>query len=276
MKENIKIKEVVLKVSNLENSVKFYQTYVGLELISNENGIVSMGVNGEVLLKMYVPEDVVVSNNQFTGLYHVAFLLPTENDLGRLLMHYQELGFYKVGAGDHIYSQALYIYDPDRNGIEIYADRDKSKWDYDAEGKLSAATLSVDVDRLLTLTEGKKWEGMPSGSKIGHVHLQVKDIKKVKEFYVDFLGMQIMTEFPTALFVSKDGYHHHVGSNIWQGTRLQALPDNYTGLDYYTIIASDYEKYLTDVKKSAFQYKIEPEGIKIIDDNHIKIRIVKG
>lgn len=276
MENSIEIKGVVLKVSNLEQSINFYEKFVGLELVSITDDVVSMGVDNRTLLQLYVPKDVQISKGAYTGLYHTAFLLPSEHDLARLLRYYQDIGISDLGAGDHIFSQAFYLNDPDGNGIEIYADRDKSEWEYDDNGQLLGKTLPVDVQQLLTQTEDKEWKGAPSATKIGHVHLQVRDMDAAKKFLVDFLGMDITISTPSALFVSKDDYHHHVGTNTWSGADLPDLPKNHTGLDYYTLKLKDYNEIISKLDEYNFDYEIKANETIIKDGNGIRVKLISS
>ena len=262
--KNMEIRDVHLRVKDIKASVKFYEDVLGLHTISVSDKEAKLSIGRSFL---YLKKGVAV-NFSTTGLYHFAILLPTEEDLGRFLHHLSKVGFYQVGAGDHIYSQALYFDDIDGNGIEVYADRDMSKWVYDGDA-LKAATLPVDINRLLEIGKGP-WNGIPKNSKIGHIHLQVKDLANVKEVYVDKMGFDIKTEMPTALFVSKDGYHHHIGANTWAGSNIVKREDNMIGLDFFTLEVSNLAWY----KEHLDTYQEVGDGIEYVDDNGIKVRFV--
>lgn len=230
----LKIEEVALRVKDLEKMKTFYQKVIGLEVISeNEN---------EVLLgKPYVrliAGAKGVNQAAHTGLYHMAFLLPTEEDLSEFIHHLISNKTEIQGGSDHIFSQAIYLNDPEGNGIEVYADRKREFWQEDATG-LVAASLPLQIEKLLELAK-KEYKKIPEGTIMGHVHLEVADIYKAKEFYVDKLGFETMTDMGTALFVSKDGYHHHFGMNVWRGAK-SPLPKDATGLLYVKLHMDDVE-----------------------------------
>lgn len=261
--KTMEIKDVHLRVKNIEKSAKFYQDIMGLSLVSmDENeAILKIGTSSLYLKK---GESV---GSLTTGLYHFAVLLPSEEDLGRFLHHLSQMGFYEVGAGDHIYSQALYFEDLDGIGIEVYADRPRDQWVYEGDS-LKAATLPVDVQRLLKIGVGS-WHGMPKDSKIGHIHLQVRDLDNVRDVYVDGMGFEIKTAIPTALFISKDGYHHHIGANTWAGTDIVLREENMTGLDYFTLAVDDIDWYKEHLKG----YKEIEDGLEVVDGNGIKFHL---
>lgn len=148
------------------------------------------------------------------GLYHAAFLLPTRADLGRLLRHVLESEWPLDGASDHGVSEALYLRDPEGNGIEIYSDRPPDTWPV-RSGAVVMPTKGLDVEDVLAAGVGR-WEGMPSGARVGHVHLKVRDLQQSEAFYRGVLGFDVTVRtYPGALFLSAGGYHHHLGLNIW-------------------------------------------------------------
>lgn len=165
---------VQIKVSNLERSLTFYQNVVGLSVLRQTGREVEMTADGQnVLLILREIENArVIRPNSVSGLYHFAILVPDRPSLGLVVRNLISSGI-EVGQGDHLVSEALYIQDPDNNGIEIYRDRPKSEWKYDAEGHVMMSTDPVDVDGLLAASEGLSWNGLPAGTVIGHVHFHV-------------------------------------------------------------------------------------------------------
>jgi catechol 2,3-dioxygenase len=153
--------------------------------------------------------------NRRLGLYHFAILLPSRGDLGRFVAHLAHINAY-AGQADHFVSEAFYLRDPDGLGIEVYRDRPRSEWPV-VNGKLEMGLDPVDMDSLLASTEGKKWEGAPAGTVIGHVHLHVGDLTEGEKFFHRALGFDTTASLPSALFLSAGGYHHHLGTNGWAG-----------------------------------------------------------
>lgn len=229
---------VQLKVSSLERSVAFYQEVVGLKILNQQGNTAELTVDGVhplVILRELDQADVL-PRRAGAGLYHFAILLPDRASLGlavRNLVEHQ----IPVGQGDHLVSEALYINDPDNNGIEIYADRPRETWQRDEQGHYVMTTDPVDIDGLLAASEGMAWAGLPVGTRIGHVHFHVSDLKKAEEFYCKVLGFDIVANYgSSALFVSAGGYHHHIGLNTWAGVGAPPVPENAAGLDYYELV----------------------------------------
>ncbi|MNK45249.1 Catechol-2,3-dioxygenase [compost metagenome] len=233
-----KIGVVKLKVSSLERSVAFYMEVVGLKVLNQQGNTAELAVDGVhplVVLRELDNADIL-PRRAGAGLYHFAILLPDRASLGlsvRNLVKHQT----PVGQGDHLVSEALYINDPDNNGIEIYADRPRETWQRDEQGHYVMTTDPVDIDGLLAASEGMEWAGLPVGTRIGHVHFHVSDLTKAEEFYCRVLGFDIVANYGgSALFVSAGGYHHHIGLNTWAGVGAPPVPENAAGLDYYELI----------------------------------------
>ena len=172
-----------------------------------------------------------------TGLFHLAILVPSRPDLARAIRRVTDSGHRFTGASDHLVSEALYLDDPEGNGIEIYRDRPRAEWRYD-DGELQMATLPLDVEGVLaSATDTVVGGAMPDGTRIGHVHLQVADLDEAEAFYVGRLGStSACAAFPGALFVSAGGYHHHVGLNTWAGRGAPSPPAGARGLRHFTIV----------------------------------------
>jgi catechol 2,3-dioxygenase len=170
-----------------------------------------------------------------SGLYHFAILVPTRADLGRSLGRLVEAGI-QIGQADHLVSEALYLSDPDGNGIEIYRDRPRSAWSW-TSGKVQMAVDPIDLDDLMAegARDSHPWAGLPSGTRIGHIHLQVSDTERAVDFYHGVLGFDITAHFPGAVFMSAGGYHHHLGLNTWNSRGAPPAPAGSAGLESFVV-----------------------------------------
>jgi catechol 2,3-dioxygenase len=206
--------KVTLAVSSLAASLAFYRDVIGLSVLLQDINTAELGVGAKILLRLVpLPGVQPIGRRARLGLFHAAFLLPSRADLGSFLHHLHRDGV-PYGAGDHIYSEALYLTDPDGLTVEVYADRPRSEWK--VRGKeLLTGTEAVDIAGVLA-SALHEWNGAPAGTTVGHVHFYVDDLQSASRFYHEALGLTIMTwDFPGALFTSAGGYHHHVGLNVW-------------------------------------------------------------
>ena len=167
--------------------------------------------------------------------------MPTRLDLALAVARLAQARWPLDGASDHLVSEALYLSDPDGNGIEIYRDRPRDEWRF-TEGQLEMATLPLDMNELLR--ELERADGFqqlaPAATRIGHVHLQVSDIAEAERFYSGVLGFDVMVRgYPGALFVSAGGYHHHLGLNTWNSAGSPPPPPGAVGLRSYEITLPD-------------------------------------
>jgi catechol 2,3-dioxygenase len=210
---------VALTVSDLARSRAFYETVIGLRAHELDDGRMAMGVDGELaLVTLRGDAGAPALNRRASGLFHLALLTPSRHELAHALLRIAGARWPLDGASDHLVSEALYLSDPDGNGIEIYRDRDRSEWPRDDNGELQMATLRLDLQDLageLTDTEPVS-EALAAESRMGHVHLQVENIARAEAFYHGVLGFDVTVRgYPGALFVSAGGYHHHLGLNTW-------------------------------------------------------------
>ncbi|MBC1422612.1 VOC family protein [Listeria seeligeri] len=271
--EMMRLGEVVLNVGHLEEMAGFYQEVIGLTLFEKNERVVRLGVSGsnEALLVLRKIDNAVVPEVPRIGLFHTAFLLPTRENLADVLVHLIKSGYPIDGAGDHAYSEALYLHDIEGNGIEIYADRAKTDWMRDAEGNLPMVTEEVDVDGLLKIATGEAFTGMAVGTKIGHVHLQVSDVEKAEQFYRRALGLNLTTAIPSARFFAAGDYHHHIGTNMWAGRNLQNRQEQEVGLAWFTIITPDKEVISKQLEEQGYQVNRFEKTISVVDSNGIMI-----
>ena len=252
---------VELKVTNLEQSLKFYEEVIGFKVLDRQASKIWLTADGKTaLLSIEQPENVVPKKPKTTGLYHFALLLPRREDLGAVLRFFAENGI-RIGAGDHLVSEALYLNDPDGNGIEIYSDRPETEWKWE-KGAVAMDTLGIDAPAILAAGANTEWNGLPEGTVMGHIHLQVVDIEDAKEFY-ELLGFEVVTPYPGALFMSTGKYHHHIGLNTWAGAGAQPASENMTGLEAFNIIYPSIEERETAVKN------LREQNISVLEENEI-------
>lgn len=208
-------KQIHLNVRDLNLSTAFYTKIIGLQILSQSNSTVVFTVNGKTpILTIEQPEVMEKQSQNPAGLYHMAFLVPTRKDLGIVFTYLRGIGV-PVGSSDHAVSEALYLNDVDGNGIEIYYDRSPDTWNWQ-NGQVEMTVDPLDFGRLLQDTEGIEWKGLPAGTVMGHVHLRVANLEEASTFYVKGLGFEVVCRYGgQALFISSNGYHHHIALNIW-------------------------------------------------------------
>lgn len=230
-----------LTVADLQRSLEFYTGVLGFKQLDRQPHSAMLGVDTQPLLLLIEQPGAQPKPPRATGLYHVAILLPSRIDLGHVLRRI--LSDYKLdGYADHLVSEALYLADPDGNGLEIYRDRPRSEWHWQGR-QVVMASDPIDLAELISSAEqsGYAWQGLPAGSVIGHVHLQVADLQQASTFYHDLLGFDIVAQLPGALFVSAGGYHHHLGLNTWQSRSGPLPPSNAAGLRLFTLSVPDQQ-----------------------------------
>ena len=213
---NTRIGRVELRVSDLGRSLAFYRDLLGMVEYSRTTDRCELGPHGgRPLISLLAHAGTRARPQGVVGLYHYALLLPNRKALGQVLLRLFEARYPFQGFADHAVSEAAYLADPDGNGIELYADRPREDWQR-RNGQIVMTTLALNVNSLLRLVEGEEWQGIAQGTRVGHVHLHVGDLEKTGAFYRDVVAFDVTNgEFPSALFLSAGGYHHHLGLNTW-------------------------------------------------------------
>lgn len=221
---------VALTVHDLDKVGAFYETVVGLAPLGRDGESARYGAGDTVLLELRRDGAARRRGRDEAGLFHTAFLLPKRQDLAQWVRHASEKRLAVTGVADHLVSEAVYLDDPEGNGVEIYADRPAADWRWRG-GQVEMASDPLDVEGLLQLAEaGPAWQGVPGATSIGHVHLQVGRLPEAEGFYREVLGLDVTCHYPGATFFAADRYHHHIAANIWnsRGAGPRAMPS--TGL----------------------------------------------
>ncbi|MDP9808824.1 catechol 2,3-dioxygenase [Rhizobium tibeticum] len=228
-----------LVVTDLPLVSSFYQSMLGLKVIEKSASGDVLGVGGTPLLALTTGKDVRIAPRNAAGLFHTAFLMPSRTELARWLRHAAHNNVALDGASDHLVSEAIYLSDPEGNGIEIYADRPHEQWKFHPDGQVEMATRRLDLQSLYNTAPDDTWNGMADGTAIGHIHLQVGDIPEAEAFYRDVLGLRLMARYPGASFFATGDYHHHVAANIWNSADAGARAEGMTGLSDYALRFND-------------------------------------
>jgi catechol 2,3-dioxygenase len=261
-----------LMVADLPGVSGFYQDIVGLRPIEQSASGHVLGVAGVPLLTLSTDTAVARAPRNAAGLFHTAFLVPDRAALGGWLAHAASRGVSLEGASDHLVSEALYLSDPEGNGIEIYRDRAPQDWTMLADGTVRMATERLDLQSVYDAAPKRAWAGMPDRTAIGHIHLQVGDIPQADAFYRDVLGLKVMARYPGASFFASGGYHHHIAANIWNSRGARSRVEGMTGLADYRLKFTDQaaldgalaalQRLEIDVTRSASGWSLrDPWGI---------------
>jgi len=236
---------VHLTISNLDRSVQFYESRLGCAVHRREGRTAVLGAGGADLL-VFSESETAPRVRGTTGLYHFAILVPSRADLGRALRRLVDTRTVLQGASDHGVSEALYLADPDGNGIEIYRDRPREQWPFTGSpGALAKAGLRMgadplDLDGILAEPDDTAHSGLAPATVIGHMHLHVSHLDAAERFYVGVLGFDVTQRYgPGALFVSAGGYHHHIGLNTWAGVGAPPPPAGAIGLEHFVVELPD-------------------------------------
>lgn len=234
----MRIGKVTLKVRDLDTVANFYQTVLGLAVIAKDDRRAILGAGATPLLVLETDPALAPGDRRQAGLFHTAFLMPTRAALARWLGHVTQTGVRLHGASDHIVSEAIYLADPEGNGIEVYADRPVSRW-RGVNGRINMTTDPLDMQDLLAAAKGAGWAGFPEDGIIGHVHLQVGDTAVADRFYRDIIGFDIAAGYPGASFYGSGGYHHQLAGNIWNSRGAARRPENMAGLEAVELVLRD-------------------------------------
>jgi catechol 2,3-dioxygenase len=275
-----KLGYVHLTISDMERAISFYQNVMGFQVHQREGDTTYLGSGSENILALTeVPGATLIPRR--TGLYHFAVLTPSRRALGKSLQHLIETETPLQGGADHLVSEALYLSDPDGNGIEIYRDRPRSEWQYE-NGNLKMGTEPLDYRGIINETNGDpgEWTGLEPSTRLGHIHLHVADLKSASDFYENVLGFDFLINYMgSAAFLSVGGYHHHIGLNIWNGIGTPPPPPDSAGLRYFSIqlVGEEEQKRLEGrFTKNQINFEVTPDGLFVRDPSQNGILFILG
>lgn len=267
---------VHLNVNFLENSVKFYHEILGMRIFEQSNEYAVLGTKQQPLVYLYQTNEKRIDT---AGLFHFALLMPTRASLGNIFYHLIQTEYPLAGASDHDVSEALYLQDPEGNGIEIYHDYPSNTWRYEENGNIMMGTKEMDFQGVIDANQFHPFDGMPSDTIIGHMHLSVTNLEQSIAFYNELFGMDVMTTYGSqAAFMATAGYHHHLGLNTWQH-RTERARINYPGLRKFELNIPNEEDlaYFMKVFKDKGMVEVQDGTSSMIQDpDGIGIRIMRG
>ena len=272
----IHLAEVALNVRDIENQTAFYHQLLGLEILNQSEKEVLLGAGGKPLVKLIKTEDT--SNpKQSYGLYHMALLLPSREDLANIFKHLLDLKIPLVGGADHGYSEAIYLEDLESNGIELYRDKPVTVWDIREDGRMIGVTEELSAQDIYELGQEIEPFAIASGTRMGHVHLSVKNSLEASSFYQESLGLEDKFTIPHASWIASGDYHHHLAVNEWGGKNLARREHGMVGLSYYVVEVENKEELLKVFAQSqtdkAITQWISSAEFRITDNDGIMTRI---
>lgn len=271
--QQTRIGRTALRVNDLEEMTGFYRDVVGLDVLHHSDTSSVLGVEDTPLLILEGEEDGLQRHSSGAGLFHNAFRAPSREALGDALARIRE-HWELSGASDHDVSEALYLTDPEDNGIEVYRDRPREDWPRSGDGSVRMGTHPLDLEAVEGAAAGDS--GLPAGTDIGHVHLEVSSLEAFRDFYVDTVGFEVQVDEPGAVFVSAGGYHHHIGANTWN---QRSGPVGGRGLSWFEVLLPDTEALdVVQGRITDSQYPVieTEDGIAVTGPDEIEVRFRTG
>lgn len=264
------VREAALKVKDLNNMLAYYRQVLGFTEISRKGNTVTLGAGGVPLLHLIHTPEADFESQSAAGLFHIAYLMPTRKDLARWLVHVAMMQAPITGFADHNVSEAVYLNDPEGNGIEVYSDRQKDTWKWDGD-VVTMGTKELDIDDIVALTDTTKddYSIAPASLRIGHMHLRVGDIAKGRAFYENAVGLaSTRGNREDAAFLSSGRYHHHVAINTWNSRGAELRDEKQTGLAWFSLTITD----AADIKQQ--QARLEAAGytVSMLDNGDIEAK----
>lgn len=269
---------VGLAVRNLGRLSAYYCDVLGLSILEQSKDSAALGVAGVPLIHLEHRPNAAPDDTREAGLYHTAFLMPTRADLARWILHVARNKVPITGASDHGVSEAIYLDDPEGNGLEVYHDRPAETWTWTgSEVKMITDPLDIeDIVREIQSTE--PFPAAPDGLRIGHVHLRVGDVARAEAFYRDVLGLDVMRRRHGATFMSTGRYHHHIAGNVWHSAGAGRRDENRAGLAWVALETADAATFDTIAERltqAGTAPRLTPRAIETADPWGTRIRVVR-
>lgn len=230
----VSVGKVGIKSRDAQALADYYTSVVGLAEVARRPGVIVLGAGGDGFLEIEEAKSLRQDDPRSAGLFHTAFLLPQRADLARWTQHAIDRQIQIDGASDHLVSEAIYLTDPEGNGIEIYTDRPANVWGWDGKS-VRMATDALNFQDLMSTHKPKPgdWRGAPDGTMIGHVHLRVGDARDAEAWWNESMNFDTVARYgPSAVFLSTGGYHHHIGANVWHSRGAGKRDADRTGLGW--------------------------------------------
>lgn len=267
--DNTKIQSIDIAVKNLDKTLNFYKNLIGFQIAESNGKTIYLSANGKqpYIIGLHENPERKHPSGDSTGLYHIAIKFPGRKELAKVFLRLFENKTKFQGFSDHLVSEAIYLADPDGNGVELYTDKPKETWNWKL-GQVEMDTLPLNLQVLTNSIDDDdlKSDLVHPDTEIGHIHLKVSNLLKAEKFYSHLLGFKITNSgYPGALFFAAGGYHHHIGTNIWSSKNSTPPPDNSLGLQCFTIKLPD-ENYIKSISEDA-----KNSGIEIAKLNNGKI-----
>lgn len=273
------IGHVELRLADRQRSLPFYCDLLGFRVIRDDGATVRLSATGRepaVLVLRFDPS-YRPRPGYSAGLYHVAIRLPDRAGLAEVLRRIALARYPIQGASDHLVSEALYLADPEGNGLELETDRPASTWRY-TDGQLRMDTLRLDLQDLLRQARPQDDGHLPAGTDIGHVHLSVSELGGACRFYHEALGMEVVVDsVPQALFLAAPGYHHHIGANTWESAGAPPAPADSVGLELFTVVvptAADVEPVAAGLTAGGWPVRRVPGGLETRDATGTRVQVL--
>ncbi len=265
------VSSVSIQVLNLQRAIEFYTNTLGLTVLNQDEYQVELSANGkDSLLSIVQLENGIKKVPRTTGLYHFAILLPSRKELGKILNHFIKNQVPLHGASNHGISEAIYLSDPEGNGIEIASDTDPKKWKW-KNGQLDVFSENgpMDIKSVLSESQDEEFTKLPADTIMGHIHLHASELKNIRRFYEEALGMDVVIDLPhQALFFSYGKYHHHLAVNVWNGIGAPTPPSNSVGLRNFLLRLPDsisLEEIESNFMNMKIPYSTTEKGLAVRD-----------
>jgi catechol 2,3-dioxygenase len=269
---------VALKVRDLPALTAYYREALGFAQLDRDRSHTVLGAGGVPLLYLESAPGAERDDSRTAGLYHTAFLVPTRADLARWLLDAAEKRVPLTGASDHFVSEAIYLDDPEGNGIEVCRDRGTEEWEWTGDS-LKITTDPLDLDDLVAAAGSERWSGAPDGMRIGHVHLRVGDVGQAETFYRDTIGLAVTRRRHGASFMSSGRYHHHIAGNVWHSAGAGRRDEDRAGLAWFSFEAADdaaFDGVKARLMQAGAPLRDIPDGIETADPWGTNVRIVRA